>query len=406
MTGRDTRHVIELRRLVAGEPVSRRTVLRAAAAGLALPAALSACSTATPTAPTPAYHIFGAYFNPPIGDLALLITARAKELGMEPSLIGDSAADLLMHLRVLTTPGSYNPATNKPSTYGSVIVVPALDTSVDVEANVPDSIEPLAATAIRNGFRIVAYPTPLKHQTAAILVDPVQAATMLATQAATWARGHVPAGANVLFVLPPTSDLGDLPYATDAAAIERAFRVTLAHQAPDLAIAASATASAQEYPPAPRRKKAIEMTPGFTAVAGALKHNPQIQIVLLWNDDAVFGAAQALRAHHPHTPRRNLFVGALGLPAVASRETFTELQRDDILRVVVAARARDLANAMVDLPHALTYDKPPARDIELPLQVLTPHSSALTAYSKDYMRHPPDESNYDYGSGTSILYQG
>lgn len=403
MTSPQKRHADELRRLVAGEPVSRRTVLRAAAAGLALPAALSACSTTAPTPPKTGYQIFSDYYNPPIGDLALLITARAKELGMAPALIGDSGADLLTHLQIFTAPGSYNPATNKHQNYGNVIVVPAIDTTPFDDGGVTASLESLAATAIRNGIRIVAYPTPLKHQTAAILADAVQGARMLATEAAAWGGAHLPAGGSVLLVLPPASDSLDLPYTSQAAAMEQAFRETLTRQAPDLTIAASATASAQEYPPAPRRKKAIEMTPGFIAVADALKHSPHIQMVLLWNDDAAFGAAQALRQHHPHTPQRSLFVGALGLPAVASRETFTELQRDDILRVVVAARARDLANAMVDLPHALAYHKAPAHDIQLPLQVLTPHSSALAAYSKDYARHPTAESNYEFGFGTNQL---
>jgi ABC-type sugar transport system substrate-binding protein len=403
MTTPQKRHADELRRLVAGEPVSRRTVLRAAAAGLAIPAALSACSTTTPTPPSPGYTIFSAYYNPPIGDLALLITARAKELGMQPSLIGDSGGELLMHLRILTAPGAYNPVTNKHQNYGDMIVVPAIDTTPFDYGGATGTIETVAARAIRNGIRIVAYPTPLKHQTAAILVDAVQGARMLATEAAAWARAHLPAGGSVLLVLPPASDSPYLPYASYAALMEQAFRETLMRQAPDLTLAASTTAFAEDYPPAPRRKKAIESTTGFTAVAGALKHNPDIKIVLLWNDDAAFGAAQALRQHHRHTPPHGLFVGALGLPAAASRETFTELQRDDILRVVVAARVRDLANALVDLPHTLAYDKTPVRDIQLPLQVLTPHSSALAAYGKDYSRHPPDESNYDFGVGTNEL---
>jgi ABC-type sugar transport system substrate-binding protein len=406
MTGRHEHHADELRRLIAGEPVDRRTLLRAAAAGLALPAALSACSTTTPTKPNPSYRIFGLYYNPPIGDLALLITARAQELDMEPTLTVGSGGQLLSNVEGFNTPGSYNPVTNKPSNYGTVLVVPAIDTSPVPALRVTGSIESFAATAIRNGIRIVAYPTPLKHQTAAILADAVQGARMLATQAAAWARAHLPAGGSVLLVLPPASNETSLPYATYAATMEQAFRATLARQAPETTIAASATASAQDYPSAPRAKKALETNSGFIAVAGALKHDPDIQIVLLWNDDAAYGAAEALRRHHPHTPRSSLFVGALGLPSVASRETFTELQRDDVLRVVVAARARDLANAMVDLPHTLTYKKTPARDIELPLQVLTPHSSTLAAYSKDYARHPPSYSDYGLGDSTGFLNHG
>jgi hypothetical protein len=83
-----------------------------------------------------------------------------------------------------------------------------------------------------------------------------------------------------------------------------------------------------------------------------------------------------------------LYVAALGAPTVVSRATFVELQQRGPLRAVVAARLRDLAEAMVDLPHTLLHDGP-ARNIQLAQWTLTPHSAALASYSGDYAVHPP-----------------
>src|SRR5262249_34405532 len=99
--------------------------------------------------------------------------------------------------------------------------------------------------------------------------------------------------------------------------------------------------------------------------------------------DAAVGATQAVRA----AGRTDVLVGALGAPALSSRATIDELNRGDILRAVVAVRPRDLANAIVDLPHAILTGEP-AHDIKLEPQTLTPGSPALRAHAADYSAEP------------------
>jgi hypothetical protein len=93
-------------------------------------------------------------------------------------------------------------------------------------------------------------------------------------------------------------------------------------------------------------------------------------VVLCWDDRAAVSIARELRVLHPGA-RGRLYVGAFGLPALASRDTIDELRRDDVLRAVVAARPRDLAEALVELPLSLLRGAT-ARDVRIPMRPLTP----------------------------------
>jgi ABC-type sugar transport system substrate-binding protein len=358
----------DTRRLLAGEPVERRAALRAGAGavlGLSLSPLLAACGTTFKLhANTTSYVIDATGTSPPASDLARLIAARARSVGMAPSLTATGSLQIAADLRLQSALGPFDPQTNRTPAVSGLIAVGAVD---------PGAIGPILATAIRRGVNVVSYPLALRHRTAAIVVDPARGATTLAAQAAAWMRAHGGAPGKMLLVLPSPDAAAVNPYATQGPAIERAVRAVLARRAPEVALATTTGFGAPS---------------GRATVAQALAAEPDTRVVLAWDDDTALGAAQALRTHAAARQREPLYVGALGAPAVTSRATFRELERGDVLRVVVAASPRDLANALVDLPHALLGGRP-ARDVILELQTLTPRSPALAKYSRDYALHPP-----------------
>jgi ABC-type sugar transport system substrate-binding protein len=357
----------ELAGLLAGDAVGRRALLRGAAvAAIGLPGVLAACGKTTLLeANTSYYKVDTVGTSPPSGDLARLITQRAAALHMRPSLSALYGIDLVDTLQRQTRLGLYVARTNKYEAEDLILVA----------ASQPAQIEPLLAAAVTHGTKIVAYPAALRHQTAAILVDVVQAATMLATHAAAWATSRRGGRGKVLLLLPDPDRLTHLKrlYQDDGPAIEQALRTTLARAAPGLTVVG--------------RARGDYAALGELVVGRALSKHPDATMVLSWHDDAALGAATALRHRHASASPDSLYVGALGMPAVFSRDTLTALMRDDVLRVVIAARARDLANAMVELPHALLRGDS-ARDVRLALQTLTPRSAALTGYIRDYARVP------------------
>jgi ABC-type sugar transport system substrate-binding protein len=355
-----------LRQALEGDSVDRRAVLRLAAGaalGLWAPAAIPACGTVGPPVPQDeSYAINAVSAGPPVSDLARMIEARAVALGLTVTLSSPTGASDLAIATARNSQEPFNFVTDKDAYVNSVVVVG--------NGN-PRELEPLAAKAIRNGIMIVSYPTAMLSRSAAIVVDVVQGAALLAAHAAAWSREHPRSGRQVLLVLPGADASGN-PYLPQSASIEQAFRSALASSAPHLegAVTTQAFGSAD-----------------MAVVASALSSHPEIRMVLVWDDDTAIGAAAALRRRHGRASRRDLYVGGVGAPTVTSRATFDELQRNDVLRVVVAARALDLANAMVDLPHAL-LNGGHASDIRVAPRILTPNSRELRSYSQDYALDP------------------
>lgn len=361
-------------RMLAGEPASRRAVLRAGAGGLlaaALSPVLAACGRTTRVRRLdPSYVIDATGTSPPVSDLVRLIAARAREVGMAPVVTATGALGLPGDLRGQTRLGAFDPEKNR---------TPPVNAIVAVGAVAPATTEPILARAIDHGVKVVTYPLALRHRTAAIVADPAAAARTLATQASRWRARHAGTPPTVLLVLPPTDQVAVNPYASQGSRVERAVRDVLARREPGTNVATITGAG---------------RAGGELAVHAALRSLPGLDTVLVWDDDTALGVARALRAATPPRRRPVLFVGALGAPAVTSRATLNTLARhDDPLRVVVAARPRDLARALVDLPHALALGRA-AHDIALPAATLTAGSPALAAYKRDYAAHPPD-TNYD-----------
>jgi hypothetical protein len=351
---------VRLSGVFAGEAIGRRRLLRLGASatlGLVMPAAVPACGTVTPMPLHNSYPIDVARStNPPLDVLTRLVMQRADALQMAPAVLGEWNEPLLAGQtgHALT----FDLATNRYPPDNLLIVIGAVNL---VEA------EPLLERGIRSGIQIVGYPVALRHQTAAILVDASAAAGILATHAATWVQNRLQGHAEALIVLPP--DVATLAYAPQSAAIEQTLRVTVGRLAPGLVIRSTTQASGS--------------SDAATAVGRALAEHSGVQVILVWDDDTAIGAAEALRTHQADSRRDQRYVGALGLPAVATAATLRELHRDDVLRVVVAARARDLASAMVDLPHALLGGQRSA-DVRLELQTLTPRSVSSLDYARDY----------------------
>ncbi len=312
--------------------LTRRAALAAAALLLA------GCGTTVKVAGNrTVYALDAAGTSPPVGDLARLLTARARATGMNPVLTAGGALGLPQTVRGQTALGQYDPAIDKRPPVNRVVVVAAVD---------PRPLAPELATARRHGVAVVTYPVALAHRSAAVRFDIAAAARALARAAAPHARGEV------LLLLPPAAARGLNPYADSGPAIAAAVRGVL-----------------------PRVRTATAMYAG--GGAEAVREHPGVGTVLAWDDDTARGAAGALRGG---------WVGGLGAPAVTSRATLAALRRGD-LQAVVAARPRDLARALVDLPRALLRGTAP-RDVVLAPHTLTPGSAALAAYAADYAKRP------------------
>jgi ABC-type sugar transport system substrate-binding protein len=356
--------------MLAGGAVDRRTALSLAARGLLLmsaPAALAACGRTVPRfVDRIGYQIDASIGegNVSLTELVPLLKARARATEMDPVLNQVAPGHMPALLREQTALGNYDPQTNERPPVNRLVVFTAVE---------PGALEPIAAQALARGVKIVPYPRPLRHQTAAIVFDTPGAAAALARQAAAWARERLGGQGRVLLALPSSECAGENALCAEGDAIEQAWRAALTREAPGLQVTTNDEAvgelgGAEELAPLVRRQR--------------------IDIVLAWSDEVATGLARALRRQPPaHAPAGGPFVGALGAPTVVSRTTLAELQRRGPLHVVVAARLSDLANAMVDLPHALLHGAPP-RNTALAAWTLTPGSTALAAYSRDYALHP------------------
>jgi ABC-type sugar transport system substrate-binding protein len=293
-----------------------------------------------------------ASYYAPFADLRRLVLARAKQAGVAVTFSDDPAgsAAQVPSLRKLTgSTGGFR-----------VVVVAAFDVA---------AVDPIAADALGRGIRIVSYVTPLTHQTAAIEVDPARTGALLATHAASWAHAHAGGRGSVLLVVPPPGQTVPDPFVANAAKSEPAIRATLAASAPGLKVAA--TAAAYGTPDARQ------------AVATALKAHPGVRMVLCWNDATAVGASQALRDRHGSGDRATLYAGGQGAPAITTRAVLDRLRHDDVLRCLVAPRLRDLAGALVDVPHGLLRGQP-AKSFAVPVKVLTATSSYVRTYEHDY----------------------
>jgi ABC-type sugar transport system substrate-binding protein len=363
--------------LLAGDPVDRRTVLRAAlrtaaGAGMALgvPAALAGCGQYVKiVAPQQLYSID--LLSDPYVDfpgIESLIADRVRTSGVAISLKTWSDATGQQQFFQSETSGPENiqpidPATDKPVLGVKVFVVQALD---------PATLDPIAQASLKTGAQIVSFLTPLEHQTAQITVDPGQLGSLLATDAAAWARStlHAPATALFVFPWPGFIDQGTfLASAANAQAEQQAARAAFTRLSPDLALSTLQ---------APARGPETA-----DSVARAMRADPSVRIVLCALDTDAVAVAQMLRGRGaPDDGRADVYVGGFGAPTIAP-PALAELRLDLALRAIAAVRPRDLAYALVDLPLALLDNKKPY-NVVIPGELVTPRSPLLAAYQTDY----------------------
>ncbi len=353
-------------------------MLRTSARGLLLlsaPAALAACGRTVPKFVDRVGYQLNAGIgegNVALSELVPLLKARARAREMDPVLNQVAPGRMATMFREQTGLGPYDPQTNSRPPVNRLVVVNAVESA---------ALEPIASAALAHGVKVVAYPRPLRNQTAAIVFDSAAAATALARQAANSARRPAGARRRVLLALPPSECGGENALCAEPGAIEKAWRSALATAAPGLSITTT--------------DEAVGELGGAEELAPLVRGHG-FDVVLAWNDEVATGLSRALRRNAPPgVHAQDVFVGALGAPTVASGATIAELQRSGPLRIVIAARLRELAEAMVDLPHALLHGAP-ARNIALRSWKLTPGSAALHAYGADYAAHPPGATiNYE-----------
>jgi len=358
------------RGLLDGEPIDRRRAIRVlsgALLALGTPAALAACGRTVPLFVDRVGYQLDASLgegNAPLRELVPLLTARARALGVDPVLNQVPPGRLAAMLREQTALGNYSAQTNKRAPVNRLVVTSAVE---------PATIEPIAAKAAARGVKIVAFPRPLRHQSAAVVFDTASAAATLAGDAAGWAHERLDGQAPAMLVLPAEESAAENALAAEAAAIEQTWRSTLARAAPGLQLST------------------YELSAGELGGADSLApivREQGIRVVLAWSDEVASGIARALRERPPSgVDPRDLYVGALGAPTIVSHATVDELDQDGPLRLVIAARLSELAGALVELPHALLHERTSA-GVTLAQWRLTPRSSSLASYARDYAAHP------------------
>lgn len=343
-----------------GDLLDRRALLRRAGGAALLGsgvATLAGCGDFSPKPGREAQAVAArsigldvASYYPPITDLRRLVQARAQARGANVLLSADAAGSTaqLANLRQWTA---------ARSGFHALVIAPFDAAAVD----------PLAAAALARGVAVVSYAAPLKHQSAAVGIDPARSGRLLARDVNGWAT-HQPAGlVQVLLVRPTPGGAAPDPYVQVAPRAETALRGALATSLLQPVAATTATAAAD----------------ATAAVARALSDFPAIRVVLCWNDTTALGAAAALTAHHPASEHARLYVGGQGAPALSGRASLDALAGNGVLRCLVAPRLRDLADALVDVPFGLLHDQHRS-DVPAPLLALTRQSPQLADYRGDY----------------------
>jgi ABC-type sugar transport system substrate-binding protein len=269
-----------------------------------------------------------ASYYAPIEDVKRLATARAAEVGADLHFSDDPSGTAAQVKQLKEW-------TSKTAGFKVIAVAP-----FEVAA-----VEPIAADALKRGIAIVSYVTPLKHQSAGIVVDRGEAGRLLATDAAK----H---GKRALVVRPPSAPAVPLPFAPGFADAEKAIGGVVEIAA---TVEAQADADAQGV------------------VASALKSDRSIELVLCWNDLTAIGAAAAVGS-------RDVYVGGLGAPSLSDARA---LRFEGPLQALVAARLSDLAKALVDVPLAYAQGaKPGPRTVAVTL--LKQGSPEVDAFRADF----------------------
>jgi ABC-type sugar transport system substrate-binding protein len=330
--------------------LTRRTVLRrvaATAAALTVPGALVGCGDEAGPGPQEravtarSIGVDYASYYAPVAALRRLITARAQAVGALPTFSDDAAGSAAQQANLRRW--------LDPDDGFDAVVVSAFD---------PAAIREQVAAATKAGIHVVSYVAPLPGATAAIEVDPAEAAALLVRHLTAWEDRAGARGNDVVLVRPTPDAPIPEPLTALAAPTMRALEQRLASAGSRVVAVVPALAAADAE----------------AAVARAVRQTGA-DVALCWNDTTAVGAAKALRGGHLPAERGRLYAGAVALGGPTSDATLRALSQDGPLRCIVAPSLRDLAAAAVDLPFGMLRGKPPA-DVRIPVSPLTPGASS------------------------------
>lgn len=350
---------------------SRRTFLRGAVtAALTCGSleALAACATYVARAPRiPGYVIDVAPLPPGVQGL---VAARAAQLGVAP-------AANLGYPTLAQRVAAFGGQTERQANGGFDPVYDRYPRDTDLIVVQADaSLDPVVEAVTAQGVQAVSYLVPLTHQSAAVTVDSAALGALIANDVAAWLAMRPHRDIEAIFIAPapdfPASPEYPGPRTVSTTAVEQAIRSTLAGSTPGLRLT---TVSRQQDP------------------VRALKSAPNLRIVLCADDLDALEVAQSIRRQIPPARRAGLYVGGLGTPSVGQSGTpagqgtgiepwVRELGRDDVLRALATVRLRELANALVDVPSALSAGRAP-HDVAIAPVLLKPRSTALADYARE-----------------------
>jgi ribose transport system substrate-binding protein len=120
---------------------------------------------------------------------------------------------------------------------------------------------------------------------------------------------------------------------------------------------------------------------GLSITSQVLSANPDVNVVLGYDDDVALGAYQALLQHGVAADAPNIYIGSQD----GTQESLQTVAKNGIYRCTVAVRIRDIGHAIVDVPADLLEKKATAPKVASIAPVaITAGSPQLAEYLSDY----------------------
>lgn len=220
----------------------------------------------------------------------------------------------------------------------------------------PTSMENLAREARANCTVWASYATPLENQDASILFSGFDSGVELGKAALEWAETQ---DGPIKVLILQNRDLAV------GAERDNGLNSVFPGKASNIEIVAT--------------QKAGDREAGERITREVLQANPDLKMVLSYNDDAGLGARQAfinagIAANDP-----SVFIGGQD----GSKEGLTAVSDGGIYRVSVAVRIKDIGEAVADVPIDILEGKP-NKGVNVPPVALKSDSPELPEYISDY----------------------
>ncbi|GLU50338.1 sugar ABC transporter substrate-binding protein [Nocardiopsis ansamitocini] len=220
----------------------------------------------------------------------------------------------------------------------------------------PASMEPLAKEAMGNCTVFVSYASPLENQDASVLFSGLESGQELGKAAAAWAAEQ-----------------------------EDTVKVLILNNR-DLAVGAERDDGLNEVFPGDAdnievvsTQKAGTRTDGEKITSTVLQANPDLDMVLAYNDDVGLGARQAFLNAGRDADDPSVFIGGQD----GSAEGLQAVSDGGIYRVSVAVRIRDIGYAVTDVPADILEGKE-TDGVNVPPVAIDSDHPELQDYLGDY----------------------